>query len=126
LGHEVIVADPNFAPMYARSRKVKTDERDARALCDACHLGAYRPAHRSSDASRLLRERLAARTVLVQTRSRSRSLCRVVPFTFQTGAGQRIAFDEIVLGMSEDDLGSKTTAMRSRNQAQKSATFTPH
>jgi transposase len=31
LGHEVIVADPNFAPMYAtRSRKVKTDRRDAR------------------------------------------------------------------------------------------------
>src|SRR5438034_7905977 len=29
LGHEVIVADPNFAPMYAmRSRKVKTDRRD--------------------------------------------------------------------------------------------------
>ena len=29
LGHEVIVADPNVAPMYAtRSRKVKTDRRD--------------------------------------------------------------------------------------------------
>jgi len=36
LGHEVIVADPNFAPMYAtRTRKVKTDRRDARALMDA-------------------------------------------------------------------------------------------
>ena len=44
LGHEVIVADPNFAPMYAtRSRKVKTDRRDARALAEACLLGAYRP-----------------------------------------------------------------------------------
>ena len=33
----VIVADPNFAPMYAqRSRKVKTDRRDARVLCEAC------------------------------------------------------------------------------------------
>src|SRR5262249_23333054 len=33
LGHEGIVADPNFAPMYAtRTRKVKTDRRDARAL----------------------------------------------------------------------------------------------
>ncbi len=32
LGHEVIVADPNFAPMYAtRTRTVKTDRRDARA-----------------------------------------------------------------------------------------------
>jgi transposase len=31
LGHQVIVADPNFAPMYAtRSRRVKTDRRDAR------------------------------------------------------------------------------------------------
>ncbi len=42
LGHEVIVADPNFAPMYAtRTRKVKTDRRDARALAEACLLGAY-------------------------------------------------------------------------------------
>jgi Transposase len=40
-GHEVIVADPNFAPMYAaRSRKIKTDRRDARALAEACRLGA--------------------------------------------------------------------------------------
>ena len=31
LGHEVIVADPNYAPMYAtRTRRVKTDKRDAR------------------------------------------------------------------------------------------------
>ena len=29
-GHQVVVADPGFAPMYAtRSRKVKTDPRDA-------------------------------------------------------------------------------------------------
>ena len=29
LGHEVIVADPNYAPMYAhRSRRIKTDRRD--------------------------------------------------------------------------------------------------
>ena len=53
LGHEVIVADPNFAPMYAtRSKKVKTDKRDARTLCEACRLGAYRPAHRTSDEQR--------------------------------------------------------------------------
>src|SRR5687767_10532407 len=56
LGHEVIVADPNFAPMYAtRTRKVKTDRRDARALADACLLGAYRPAHRLSDPQRHVR-----------------------------------------------------------------------
>ena len=77
LGHEVIVADPNFAPMYAsRTRKVKTDKRDARALCDACHLGAFRRAHRASDESRLLRKHLAAREGLVQMRTRTISLCR--------------------------------------------------
>ena len=44
LGHEVVVADPNFAPMYAtRDKKIKTDKRDARTLCEACRLGAYRP-----------------------------------------------------------------------------------
>jgi len=42
LGHEVVVADPNVAPMSAtRTRKVKTDRRDARALAEACLLGAY-------------------------------------------------------------------------------------
>ena len=36
LGHEVIVADPNDAPRVAtRSRRVKTDRRDAQALMDA-------------------------------------------------------------------------------------------
>lgn len=55
LGHEVIVADPDFAPMYAtRSRKVKTDRRDAWTLCEACHLGACRAVHRVSDSSRML------------------------------------------------------------------------
>ena len=53
LGHEVIVADPNFAPMYAtRRRGVKTDRRDARTLAEACRLGAYRRAHRASDGCR--------------------------------------------------------------------------
>src|SRR5207248_792600 len=43
LGHEVIVADPNFAPMYAsRSSRIKTDRRDARTLAEAWRLGAYR------------------------------------------------------------------------------------
>ena len=69
LGHEVIVADPNFAPMYAtRSRKVKTDRRDARALVEACLLGAYRPAHRLSDPQRHVRGRLLVRDALVRTR----------------------------------------------------------
>ena len=44
LGHDVVVADPNFAPMYAtRTRKVQTDRRNARALAEASRLGASRP-----------------------------------------------------------------------------------
>src|SRR2546423_15416580 len=60
LGHEVVVADPNYAAMYAtRSRRVKTDRRDAVTLADACRLGAYRPAHRASDRQRPVRAGLA-------------------------------------------------------------------
>ena len=72
LGHEVIVADPNFAPMYAtRSRRVKTDRRDARTLAEACRLGAYRRAYRASDGQRQVRAELAVREALVRTRTRS-------------------------------------------------------
>jgi transposase len=79
LGHEVIVADPNFAPMYAtRTRKVKTDRRDARALADACVLGAYRRAHRLSDRQRHVRGRLLVRDALVRTRTRYISLIRAL------------------------------------------------
>lgn len=79
LGHEVIVADPNFAAMYAtRSRKVKTDRRDARTLCDACGLGAYRPAHRASDEARHRRAQIAVRESLVRTRTKFISLTRAL------------------------------------------------
>jgi len=79
LGHEVVVADPNFAPMYAtRSRRVKTDKRDARALCEACRLGAYRPAHRTSDKQRHIRAQLAVREAIVRTRSKYISLIRAL------------------------------------------------
>src|ERR1051325_6075584 len=75
LGHEVIVADPNFAPMYAtRDKKIKTDKRDARALCEACRLGAYRPAHRTSERQRKIRVQLLVRSTLVRTRSKYISL----------------------------------------------------
>jgi transposase len=71
LGHEVVVADPNFASMYAtRSRKVKTDKRDPRTLAEACRLGAYRPAHRISDRQRLVGAQLAVRDTMVRTRAR--------------------------------------------------------
>jgi transposase len=71
LGHEVIVADPNYAPMYSqRTRKVKTDRRDARALAEACRLGAFRPAHRTSDAQRHVRTQVTVREALVRTRTK--------------------------------------------------------
>ena len=79
LGHEVVVADPTFAPMYAtRTRKLKTDRRDARALAEACLLGAYRPAHRLSDMQRQVRGRLLVRDALVRTRTRYISLIRAL------------------------------------------------
>ena len=71
LGHEVIVADPGFAPMYAtRSKKVKTDKRDARTLAEACMLGAYRATHRVSAAQRHVRSELLVRDAVVRTRTR--------------------------------------------------------
>jgi transposase len=77
LGHEVVVADPNYAPMYAtRSRRVKTDKRDARALADALRIGAYRRAHRVSAERRHIRAELAVREALVRTRTRYTSLAK--------------------------------------------------
>src|SRR5215813_1399025 len=57
---------------------VKTDRRDARALAEACRLGAYRPAHRLSDAQRHVRARLTVRDALVRTRTRYISLIRAL------------------------------------------------
>src|SRR5205809_3807055 len=69
LGHEVIVADPNYAPMYAtRRRRVKTDKRDARTLAEALRLGAYRVAHRLPPERRHVRAELAVREALVRPR----------------------------------------------------------
>jgi len=71
LGHEVVVADPNFAPMYGmRSRRVKTDKRDAQALADACMTGTYRKAHRTSEIRRQLKAELAVREALVRQRAK--------------------------------------------------------
>ena len=79
LGHEVIVADPNYAPMYgSRSRKVKTEKRDAAALAEACRLGIYRRAHRASAAARTLRGTLRVRRQLVRQRSQLISLMRAL------------------------------------------------
>ena len=94
LGHTVVVADPNFAPMYAsRSRRVKTDRRDARTLAEACRTGGYRPVHRTSEAQRHVRAELAVRDALVRTRARyivlAKSLCRRDGLRVAPGASPR-------------------------------------
>ena len=79
LGHEVIVADPNYAPMYgSRSRKVKTDGRDTAALTEACRTGIYRRAHRVSAERRAMRQELRVRRHLVRMRGGSISLLRAL------------------------------------------------
>lgn len=76
-GYQVIVADPNFAPMYGEAqRRVKTDRRDVVALADANRHGWYRAAHRTSPAQRGRRQVLRARRQLVQMRSGTISLIR--------------------------------------------------
>ncbi|MFN2417262.1 MAG: hypothetical protein ABR603_19150 [Pyrinomonadaceae bacterium] len=49
---------------------MKTDMRDARIIAEACRLGAYRPAHRTSDRQRHVRAQLAVREAMVRTGSR--------------------------------------------------------
>jgi transposase len=79
LGHTAIVADPNYAPMYAtRARRVKTDKRDARTLAEALRLGAYHVAHRVSPERRHVRAELAVREALVRTRTRYVSLAKAL------------------------------------------------
>jgi transposase len=78
-GHEVVVADPNYGPMYGTLRRcVKTDHRDTDALCEANRRGWYRPAHRVSRAQRTVRQRLAIRRQLVRMRTGLISQLRAV------------------------------------------------
>src|SRR2546422_2472061 len=91
LGHEVLVADPNYAPMYAtRSRRTKTDRRDARTLWAACQTGAYRVAHGLSEPRRHVRAELAVRDALVRTRTRYVALAK----TLVRRDGLRVASSE--------------------------------
>src|SRR5262249_21371492 len=79
LGHEVIVADPNFGLMYGhRSRRVKTDRRDVAALAEACRHGIYRPAHRRSPRQRMVQWHLNVRRELLDARTRLVSVVRAV------------------------------------------------
>jgi transposase len=76
-GHEVIVADPNYALMYGhRARHIKTDKRDVAALAEACRLGIYRPAHRVSATQRGVRRDVRIRAQLVGVRTQAINLLR--------------------------------------------------
>lgn len=77
VGHAVIVADPNYAPMYGElRRRVKTDRRDVAALAEANRRGWYRTAHRTSAEQRTTRQVLRARRQIVQMRSGAVALIR--------------------------------------------------
>ena len=94
-GHEVIVADPNYAPMYGEiRRKVKTDRRDVAALAEANRRGWYRATHRVSAAQRELRQRLRSRRLLVQMRSGTialiRSLLRQSGYRLASGSSAHV------------------------------------
>jgi transposase len=79
LGHEVIVADPNYAPMYGhRSRRIKTDRRDVAALAEACRQHIYRPAHRRSAKQSVMQSHVSVRGQIVRTRTRSIALIRAI------------------------------------------------
>jgi transposase len=76
-GHAVIIADPNYAPMYGElRRKVKTDRRDAAALAEANRRGWYRPAHRRSATQRATQQLLRTRRPIVRMRSGAAALVR--------------------------------------------------
>lgn len=95
LGHEVIVADPNYAPMYVtRTRRIKTDRRDAEALADACRLGIYRRAHRKSPSRRIVDWELGMREQLIRTRTRLlafvRTILRSQGFHLTTGRAETV------------------------------------
>jgi transposase len=94
-GHDVIVADPNSAPMYgARQRRIKTDTRDVAALAEACRLGIVRRAHRVTAAHRQLRQHLAVRRQLVRMRtgliSQLRALLRQDGFRLSSGSSTTV------------------------------------
>jgi transposase len=78
-GHEVIVADPNYAPMYGEvRRRVKTDRRDVAALAEANRRGWYRAVHRRSAAQRGVQQILVSRRQLVATRTSLISVIRAL------------------------------------------------
>jgi transposase len=95
LGHEVVVADPKYLPMYgSRSRRVKTDKRDVAALVIANRRGVFRRAHRVSPSARTLRQQMRVRRQLVQQRTALinlvRALVRQEGLRLATGAAEHV------------------------------------
>ena len=78
-GYAVIVADPNFGPMYGElHRRVKTNRRDVAALAEANRREWYRPAYRASSEQRARRQTVCARRQLVQMRTGTISVIRAL------------------------------------------------
>ena len=109
-GHEVIVADPNYALMYGqRSRRIKTDQRDVAALAEACRLGIYRAAHRVSATQRSVRRTVRIREQLVRVRTQTINLLRAqlrqegvrLPAGAAESVGARLAALELPAGLRE-------------------------
>jgi transposase len=93
-GHAVVVADPNYAPMYGElRRRVKTDRRDVAALAEANRRGWYRPAYRRSAAQRTTSQLLGVRRQVVKMRAETvvllRSLLRQEGYRLPTGSVAR-------------------------------------
>ena len=87
LGHQVVVADPGYAPMYPRrGARQKNDRRDAQALAMASRAGTYRAVHRVSPAQRAVRDVLTVRAQLVTSRTRVIATVRAIV----RGQGQRV------------------------------------
>ncbi len=104
-GHEVIVADPNYAPMYGElTRRIKTDRRDVAALAEANRRGWYRRAHRTSATQRETKQILRARRLLVQQRSGAvslvRSLLRQSGYRLGTGSCETVPTRVARLGVT--------------------------
>ncbi|HKH73996.1 MAG TPA: IS110 family transposase [Vicinamibacterales bacterium] len=79
LGHSVIVGDPNYTLMYGqRTRRIKTDKRDAAALAEACRLGIYRAAHRVSPGHWRERQQQTVRQQIVRQRTALINVCRAL------------------------------------------------
>jgi transposase len=79
VGHEVVVADPNYTLMYgARARRIKTDKRDVAALAEACRLGIFRRAHRVSPRQWRERQRQTIRSQMVRHRTALINLTRAL------------------------------------------------